>query len=197
MDDALIIFIKNPVAGKVKTRLAKTIGDQAAMEVYLELLDLTQNACNKVDAARYLFYSNHIDRKDNWDEKQYLKHIQIGENLGERMQHAFDFVFNLGHKKIAIIGSDCPQISPSIINTAFKSLDKNDIVYGPSDDGGYYLKAMKKVHSFLFNDLPWSQPELLDEIKAKVEAHKLKLHKLEVLFDVDDTGDFERYKALL
>jgi len=196
MEKAIIIFIKNPEPGKVKTRLAKTIGNQAAMEVYLELLDITQKACNKVDAHKYLFYSNEINRQDQWDEKLYLKHIQIGENLGERMQHAFNFVFNLGHKKVVIIGSDCPQISETIINEAFEQLEKHDIVYGPSNDGGYYLKAMKQVHSFLFDDLPWSQPQLLAEIEKRITNNQLKYSKLKELFDVDNIEDYKRYKAL-
>ena len=137
----LIVFVKTPVIGKVKTRLAKTVGDNKAFDVYKQLVDITEEASLKVQADKHIYFSDVVINSKWVDE---LKFVQEGENLGERMLNAFDYGFKQGYEKIILIGSDLPDISPEIIENGFEKLDKNEVVFGPAEDGGYYLVGMTK-----------------------------------------------------
>lgn len=192
---ALIIFIKNPVLGKVKTRLAKSIGDQKALDIYQHLIKITQTVSLQSTCNRYLFYSDFVDRTDNWPENKFLKHLQIGDDLGQRMQHAFEFVFKLGHSKALIIGSDCPTITAQHLQEAETSLDKNEVAFGPSEDGGYYLLGMKKLIPQLFENQPWSTNVILPNAIDELNKLQLSHHLLPVLNDIDTLEDWEQYKS--
>lgn len=194
MQNALILFVKNPVAGKVKTRLAKSIGAEQALRVYLELLEITKQVALQSDSKRYLYYSEAIDKQDDWDEVHFSKQQQQGDDLGLRMQNAFKQTLVAGHGKVVIIGSDCPFISAELIDSAFKVLDEQDVVFGPAEDGGYYLMGMKKVHPELFEDLPWSTEKLLRITTQRLENIGLSYGLLPELFDVDDLLSYQRYK---
>jgi len=192
---ALIIFIKNPVLGKVKTRLAKSIGDQKALDIYQHLIKITQTVSLQSTCNRFLFYSDFVDRTDNWPENKFLKHLQIGDDLGQRMQHAFEFVFKLGHSKALIIGSDCPTITAQHLQEAETSLDKNEVAFGPSEDGGYYLLGMKKLIPQLFENQPWSTNVILQNAIDELSKLQLSHHLLPVLNDIDTLEDWEQYKS--
>ncbi len=193
VNDALIIFIKNPVKGKVKTRLAKTMGDDEALKIYHQLLQITQTQAKQCKATRYLFYSDEINHKDNWSSLHYLKHIQLGDDLGERMQHAFEFIFKLGHTKAIIIGSDCPTLDTTLLNKALYQLNNNEVVIGPSEDGGYYLLGMNKLHRALFNNMPWSQANLLEQTLSMLKEEKISYFLLPALNDIDTEADWKAY----
>ena len=132
----LIIFVKNPVLGKVKTRLAAGIGEEKALEIYRQLLAITQTAAAKSSCMRHVFYSDEIEN-DSWDDNKFNKHVQEGKTLGDRMNNAFEKVFALRARNAVIIGSDCPQITTEIIDQAFVNLKEKDVVIGPAKDGGY------------------------------------------------------------
>ena len=117
--EALLIFTKNPEAGKVKTRLAATIGDAEALRVYKQLLMHTVSETNFMSADKYVFYADYLDPDDIWNDKRYYKELQHGNDLGERMMNAFASTFRKGYDKIIIIGTDCPSLDQSIINDAF------------------------------------------------------------------------------
>lgn len=191
---ALIIFIKNPLLGKVKTRLAKSIGDEKALAIYRQLLQITYSISLKSNFKKYLFYSNFIDRSDNWPENQFLKHLQIGDDLGQRMQHAFEFVFKLGHSKAIIIGSDCPTITLQHLQNSETALNENEVVFGPSEDGGYYLLGMKKMVSTLFENQPWSSDFLLQNSIEQLKQLNHNYHLLPILNDIDTLEDWEQYE---
>lgn len=193
---ALIIFIKNPVLGKVKTRLAKSIGDQKALDIYQHLIKITQTVSLQSTCNRYLFYSDFVDRTDNWPENKFLKHLQIGDDLGQRMQHAFEFVFKLGHSKALIIGSDCPTITAQHLQEAETSLDKNEVAFGPSEDGGYYLLGMKKLIPQLFENQPWSTNVILQNAIDELKQLQLNYQLLTTLNDIDTLEDWEQYKNI-
>ena len=133
---ALIIFTRNPELGKCKTRLAATIGDESALEIYKYLLQHTAKLSEKVKADKYLFYSESIKREDIWDATIFNKKLQQGNDLGERMENAFTELFELGYEKVIIIGSDLLDLSSDDVNEAFDFLNENDTVIGPAKDGG-------------------------------------------------------------
>jgi len=195
---ALIIFIKNPQLGKVKTRLANSVGDKKALEIYNHLLQITRVVSLQTSSTKYLFYSNFVDRADDWPENKFLKHQQMGDDLGKRMQHAFEFVFKLGHNKAIIIGSDCPTIMAEHLNQASNLLNENNVVFGPSEDGGYYLLGMNKVIPALFENQPWSTDLLLQSSIEQLRQLQFSHYLLPFLNDIDTLEDWDSYcKELL
>ena len=188
---ALIIFVRSPKLGKVKTRLAKEVGDQRALDIYKQLLAHTREQSIKVDAIRLLFYSDEIVH-DEWSEDQFKKSLQVNGDLGDKMLAAFKEALMSCNQAI-IIGSDCPQLNSSIIDEAFDKLENQDIVIGPTYDGGYYLIGMKKIHKDLFLDMTWSTSEVCAETISRISARDLSYSLMPVLSDVDYKEDWDKH----
>ena len=193
MTSMLLIFIKNPRLGHVKTRLARTMGEEAALKTYQILLEKTRQAALGAPLRRLLFYSEQIDPTDAWDGSAFEKRVQTEGDLGARMQHAFEQAFELGAKKVAIIGSDCPELTPAILQSAFDLLDQHDFVLGPTPDGGYYLLGMKQMESAVFQDIAWSTEHVLSQTVVAIAAHQKTHVLLPVLSDIDTEADWRAY----
>ena len=191
-DNALIIFIKNVVHGKVKTRLAKTVGDIQALKIYKALLQHTKEIALATSATRFLFYSNDINSKDDWSSQYFLKFAQQGKALGERMQHAFQLVFQK-HQKVLIIGSDCASLNPAIVQQAFDQLQHFPFVIGPAIDGGYYLLGMNQYQPSLFENIEWSTDQVLASTLQKINALGQSYFLLPELSDIDYEEDWKKY----
>lgn len=185
----LLIFIKNPQKGKVKTRLAEAIGDGRALNVYQELLSITKSVTDSLDCNRQVWYSQFIDQEDQWPSDGYEKRLQRGDDLGARMENAFRHGFEQGYQKVAIIGSDCADLKPAIIQEAFDSLDKYDIVLGPSKDGGYYLLGMTTFCPDLFDEKEWSTSMVLEQTLNQIKNRELSFKLLPTLNDIDTEED--------
>lgn len=197
-DRALIVFIKNPELGKVKTRLANDIGAEKALVIYLHLLNITRNEVLKADADRHLYYNDHIDLTDDWSNEHFTKHLQKNSpDLGDRMYSAFYDVFKKGYKKVLIIGSDCPDISAEIIDQAFKELNNNDVVIGPAKDGGYYLLGMNELEKEYFEGKEWSTSSVREDTIGSVKALGKAYSLLKELRDVDHAEDLTDIKISL
>jgi uncharacterized protein len=191
--EALLIFTKNPEAGKVKTRLAATLGDEAALSIYRQLLLHTVSATEYLPVDKFVFYSNHIGQKDYWSDKNYYKLLQEGNDLGERMKNAFVAAFQKGYNKVVIIGTDCPDLNASVIMNAYVYLEDHDIVIGPASDGGYYLLGIKKLHPRLFEKIDWSTGKVLAQTLKICESSNLSTFLLPELSDIDDENDLKKY----
>jgi hypothetical protein len=188
-DQLLIIFAKVPEKGKVKTRLARTLGEDRALQIYYQLLERTATVTQVLPQQKIVYYSPEIQYNDIWDENHFLKAQQSDGDLGQRMEKAFREGFDGGFRKICIIGSDCYQLSSNIIKQAFRSLDDHDIVTGPAADGGYYLLGMKEIHPLLFKGKRWSTPSVLKDTIADIKKRKLSCFLLPELTDVDTEDD--------
>lgn len=187
--NGLLIFVKNPVEGKVKTRLAKTIGDHNALLIYRALLKHTQTIASEISVSRYLFYDEKIEINDNWLNNLYTKNQQVNGDLGKRMSAAFEHVFSKGVSKAIIIGSDCIELTTEIINNAFELLENNDLVIGPALDGGYYLLGMKTLHNCIFENKSWSTDLLLAETLESLKKENLSVQLVPKLSDIDTETD--------
>lgn len=198
----LLIFIKNPRKGTVKTRLAKTVGDEKAYQVYLKLLKHTLSVAAKVKAERQIWYSSFIEEVDGFGEEpsdrskrsdgsdiQFKKKLQRGGDLGERMANAFKQGFEDELEKIIIIGSDCPGITPQIIEEGFEKLEQNDVVIGPSEDGGYYLIGSNTFIPEIFDGIPWSTENVYSETINLLQKKNLHYSTLLTLNDIDTEAD--------
>lgn len=193
MERALIIMIRNPVKGKVKTRLAKDIGEETALDIYNKLLSYTNAVASEVQTDRFLFYSDVISRSDIFDNSTYKKYVQCNGNLGIRMDYAFSIPFKNEYRKVVMIGSDCPGLTAKHIEQAFVALEENDFVIGPASDGGYYLIGMHKWNRWIFENKNWSTRTLLEETKKDIQSRNGKLTELEILSDIDTVSDLNKY----
>lgn len=188
-ENTLIIFVKNPVPGTVKTRIARTVGDEQAVAVYQHLLRHTQAVVRQLTCRRVVYYGDFVNPDDGWND--YEKQLQSGADLGERMREAFQAQFEQDAGPVVIIGSDCLAITAEHIERAFSALNKADVVIGPATDGGYYLLGMKQLHPFLFDNMPWSQPELRQRTELAIRQNGLTFEQLDELTDIDEWTDYE------
>jgi uncharacterized protein len=190
-NDRLIIFVKNPEIGRVKTRLAKTIGDEQALSIYQKLLLYTKEITKGLNADKSVYYSEHIENNDLWDNMLFSKHLQRGDDLGERMQNAFADAFAQGKERVIIIGSDCLELETYMIKEAFAVLENNDVVLGPAKDGGYYMIGMTAFLPTLFEDKNWSTDDLLMDTILDLKKMNAKYYLLKTLNDIDTIEDLK------
>ena len=190
MPNTLIIFIKNPILGKVKSRLAKDIGKEKALVVYQDLLIKTRQETEKLENVnKLLYYSDFIDERDMWPVDIFEKYLQIQEgDLGKRMQAAFNESIK---GKTIIIGSDCYDLKAEHIQIAFSQLETKDIVIGPANDGGYYLLGMSNFYPQLFEGIDWSTSKVFIQTLEKIRTLNLTVGVLEELVDLDTFKDIK------
>ncbi len=190
---ALIILTKNPELGKVKTRLAKTIGDAKALEVYKKLVLHTCKISESLHVDKFVFYSDRIIVDDVWDNHLFSKALQHGGNLGNRMHAAFEQIFNLGYQSVCIIGSDCYELTSDGIGDAFLQLETSDCVLGPTFDGGYYLLGLNNLQRQLFQNIEWSTETVFDATLAICKKLHLSTSFITKLNDVDVENDVPKH----
>ncbi|HAH52103.1 MAG TPA: glycosyltransferase [Balneola sp.] len=191
----VIVFVKNTISGKVKTRLAKTIGKDEALRVYLRLLAITKEEVSKVRAEKEVWYAWEVSENDIWDENYFKKKVQIEGDLGEKMKDAFKKSFDSGGEKIVLIGSDCPTLTNEVLEQAFNELNTSDVVFGPSEDGGYYLIGMSSYNPEVLEGIDWSTEKVMEQTEAKAKHIGIKLTKLKYLNDIDTEQDWKEYLA--
>ena len=189
----LIIFTRNPELGKVKTRLAKDVGDKNALSIYKTLLQKTEQTVSNTIYDKAIYYSKSISTNDIWDDNVYRKYKQEGSNLGERMFNSFTNAFNQNYDKVLIIGSDLFHLKAQHIDKAFDALNKHDFVLGPAHDGGYYLLGMKSLYSSVFKNKNWGTSTVFIETMNDLKDQSVYL--LETLNDIDVYDDLKRIKA--
>lgn len=194
---ALGIFVKNLIPGTYKTRLAAEAGTEDTEKIYRKLLEITGEISTKFPGAVSVFFNKQLPDKG---ESQYFPSdryfIQKGRDLGEKMYRGFELLLR-SHQKAIVIGSDCPVLKRNHLSEAVRALDKCDLVLGPAEDGGYYLIGMKKPHRFLFKDIKWSSPAVLEDTLQFARAKNLNYHLLEILYDVDRLADWQRYREYI
>ena len=195
---ALIIFARYPELGKVKTRLAKTLGNEKALSIYKELLLHTHSITKDISPDKFVFLAEPELGKDfpvwNYPINSFTIRIQEGNTLGERMLHAFQALFADGYDDVCIIGSDCIALTQINITDAFSQLTYHDAVIGPSEDGGYYLLGMKKPHAMLFENKEWSTDNVFASTIEDLRLMQLSFHLLPVLSDIDTEEDWLAYQ---
>jgi rSAM/selenodomain-associated transferase 1 len=182
--NTLLVMARPPEKGKVKTRLAAAIGEEKTLLIYEVLLQKVRDITNHVDATIELFWTN---LPYPTDFASLSNHIQIEGDLGNKMQSAFAKISASSH--MVMIGTDCYDLGADRIQSAFDALDHADVVLGPAMDGGYYLIGMNCIHATLFEDMPWSTPELLETTIIRMRSEHLAFILLPTLRDIDEVAD--------
>lgn len=190
---ALLIFTRNPELGKVKTRLAKTLGDENALNIYNFLLNHTVEITKNLNVDKYVFYSEAIHRNDIWNSDFFRKKLQSGSDLGKRMKNAFSEIFTMGYDKVVIVGSDIFDLDKNDIDAAFEALQSNQYVIGPASDGGYYLFGMKELNPEVFQNKNWGTNTVLKDTLENLKDKNYVL--LEERNDVDYYEDIKNVDA--
>jgi hypothetical protein len=199
--DVLLIFLKNPIEGKVKTRLSKETGDQKALNIYKKLVDLTLSAGNSALFNTRLVYSDFVPDIYPWDYlpgASFETFLQIQEkDLGRRMETALKAALKQ-FQKVVLIGSDCPEISTAIIQEAFHALSDHSFVVGPANDGGFYLIGITEWRDLLFDQITWSTDGVYNKLVSNAANLGYSVFdQLPTLTDVDDLEDLKKVEYLL
>lgn len=192
MKKALAMFAKSPLPGQVKTRLTPPLTPNECADLYRRMLLDTVSRVGTLSADPFICYHG----EDRFFHRHF-PHIpllpQEGEDLGTRLENAFDALDSRGYANRVVIGTDAPDLPLSYIEEAFRLLEQgSDAVFGPAEDGGYYLVALRSGYGGLFRDIPWSGPEVLEKSLEKAAQGGLKVSLLPVWYDVDSFEDLNR-----
>ena len=187
----IIIFVKAPRPGFVKTRLAAAIGNEAACGAYRQLAETVVANLAPLPHTELRFTPDDAENEiAHWLSDDWTAHPQGEGDLGERMHRAF----TEAKGPAIIIGSDCPQVELSDLRTAAKTLQARDAVIGPATDGGYWLIGLNAPCPALFENIKWSTSDVLPKTLEKANEAGLSVQLLRELTDVDTGEDWERWK---
>lgn len=188
--NALVVMLKAPVAGKVKTRLAQSLGKKDAAMLYRCFIHDTFSRISTLDGVDII--AAYAPRNLEHAIRKLLPQrtvliLQKGKDLGERLANIFSQLFSAGYKKIPIIGTDSPDLPIEYIKKSFALLKgKTELVLGPAEDGGYYLIAMSRERKEIFENIPWSTDAVFEKTMEKAKKAGLKSAILPRWYDVDD-----------
>jgi rSAM/selenodomain-associated transferase 1 len=193
----LIIFAKNPVLGKVKTRLAATVGDVRALDIYGQLVAHTQATTQPLAVDKVVFYTDFVDNTDGWHNHIYQKQLQtLSPDLGARMLHAFEWAQAQGYGRIGIIGTDCAELTTQILQDAFDNLQHFEACVGAAHDGGYYFLGTNGVIKNIFENKQWSTETVFDNTINDLKMLDKSHHLLPALSDIDNETDWLRFEQI-
>jgi rSAM/selenodomain-associated transferase 1 len=194
--ELLIVFVKAPRAGQVKTRLAGEIGTEAACAAYRRLVEELIQGLHPVANVELRFTPDSARTEiQPWLTKAWTAVPQGMGDLGARLERAFDEAFAAGARRVVVIGSDCPEVMASDITAAWRALRSSDAVIGPATDGGYWLIGLRAPQRTLFRGMSWSTDGVLAETSKRAAVAGLAVHRLRELGDVDTAADWRRFLA--
>jgi rSAM/selenodomain-associated transferase 1 len=194
MDERLLVFVKAPRPGAVKTRLAKTIGAAAAAAAYRQLVATLLNQLHDLGGVEVCFSPDDAAGEvRHWLKDGWSCTPQGEGDLGRRMHSAFQRAFYAGAKRVVIIGSDCPAIGVGDIREAWGGLQTHDVVLGPAADGGYWLIGLRQPQPDLFGDVCWSTDNVFEETLRRAQRAGLSVQLLRELADVDTDLDWRAF----
>ena len=197
--DILIIFVKYPTPGLVKTRLAKSIGDKKAAALYRLFVEVILKRTNAKSFTRIIFYTpvKKEERMRAWLGKKLEMFPQRGRNLGLKLTDAFAFAFKRGARRVIAIGTDSPTLNKDLITKAFSKLKKVECVIGPALDGGYYLIGLSHFNPGIFRGVRWGTNKVLEKTQDKLQKFGLEYMFLNPEPDIDSFEDLCLFKQRL
>jgi len=191
-EQVLLVFLKEPVAGQVKTRLIPPLSPQEAAAIYAAMAEtVLESVCNL--GVKVVPCLARGGAGGEWSERVLSPYEvvirQQGKTLGERLRNAFARAFEMGYGRIVCVGTDSPLVPREWLRGAFAALRENEMVLGPCTDGGYYLLGLRRPVGDLFRNIPWSSAHVLRRTTQRAERLGLRLSLLPPWFDVDEFRD--------
>jgi rSAM/selenodomain-associated transferase 1 len=193
--NSIVIFVKYPAPGKVKTRLGAQIGYRLAADLYHLFIDQTLEIARRAEADNIYIAYEPKERSDDFEKlvpDGFNCFPQHGQDLGQRMLNAFEYVLNQNSNKVIILGSDSPTLPVHIVKDAFTRLAAFDLVLGPAEDGGYYLIGVKRPYQGIFDNIEWSSPSVLQNTLERASELGIHYSLLPQWYDVDTLADLRR-----
>ncbi len=189
----ICLMLKAPQKGRVKTRLAKKVGNTTALEIYQRLVEhqLRQLPRRWPKQIHYTPRSA-LAKMEAWLGKGYHYIPQCNGDLGKRMVHAMKDAFKNNASSVMFLGGDCPYITKTVLEEAKAALERVDIILGPAKDGGYYLIGLRRVEPKLFCNIDWGEAQVFSQTIQRIQSLGLKYQKLKLLEDVDDLQTWDR-----
>jgi rSAM/selenodomain-associated transferase 1 len=191
----VVMMLKAPVEGEVKTRLAASTGKEMALRIYRMLVERQMREIP--DGWNLEVFYTPVERKElmeQWLGPSVELHLQGGEGLGNRLHYAVDAAFFRNGGKVIAIGGDCPGLTSEVLQRAGEALEEADVVLGPATDGGYTLIGMKEFHPELFAGISWGTDRVLKETITRLKKDNHRFSLLEEQEDVDEYDSWLRAK---
>ncbi|RMG72765.1 MAG: glycosyltransferase [Nitrospirae bacterium] len=192
--DALIVFAKAPKEGLCKSRLIPWLGKKGATKIYKKVLEETLHNLSKLKEKEIFIFYTPRGHRSYFSQYARRVFLQRGRGLGQRMFNAFKRVFSMGYERVVLVGSDIPGLTEEITEEAFRVLAEKDLVFGPSEDGGFYLVGMRSPVEGLFEGVPWSSPVTLEVTLKRAKEGGLSVGFSSTLSDLDTIGDYLRLR---
>jgi hypothetical protein len=190
----LIVFVKAPRPGFVKTRLARGLGLDAACQAYRQLVGAVLKRMAPLSEVELRFSPDDAEPEIRpWVRPGWTARPQGDGDLGQRMQAAFAEAFAVGAQRVALIGSDCPEITSGDVRQAWRELATYDVVLGPAIDGGYWLIGLKTPQPALFENVPWGSESVLAETLQRAKTAQLRVQLLRILTDIDSQAQWRQW----
>ena len=191
----LLIFVKEPVPGQVKTRLAAEIGADAACQVYQRCVERTLERLSilRNEITLCVEPADSTDRIRMWLGSAWPVLTQRGTTLGERLTDAIGRTVTEGVHRIVVIGTDSPWLDHMRIEEAFSAIERADLVLGPTVDGGYYLVGLPKSAPGFFSGISWSTNQVLNQTLANARTLGMTVALLPEGYDIDRLTDLQRW----
>jgi rSAM/selenodomain-associated transferase 1 len=194
-NQSLGLFVRHPVPGKVKTRLATELGETLAAEIYSAFIADLADRFRGITAERILcFCPDSAESRQYFQSiagKEYRLWLQPDADLGMRMQRFFEDHICGADRRAVIIGSDSPTVPRDYVEQAFAALRGADCVLGPATDGGFYLIGMRGRAWPVFSGIDWSTVRVLDQTVQRLRDCEARLALLPVWYDVDTRDDWQ------
>lgn len=194
--EQLIVFVKAPRIGSVKTRLAKTLGPTEACDAYKQLVAAVLRGISGIKQTELRFSPD--DAREEiapWLREDWTAQPQGEGDLGARLTRAFAEAFARGAERVVIIGSDCADVKSSDIRTAWRELKNSQLVVGPALDGGYWLIGLRAPQPELFREITWSTDAVLGQTLQRAKSLGLRIQLLRILSDVDTEEDWRKFSG--
>jgi uncharacterized protein len=193
----IIVFVKAPYPGQVKTRLGKSVGDHQTVQLYRRFTEDVLDTVESLDIRSLIFFAPATEKTflSDWLGEHRSYFPQQGSHLGERMAAAFRHSFSLGYEQVLILGSDSPDLPGSFLADALEALQQQQAVIGPSEDGGYYTLGFtpSTFCPAVFGPLPWSTPQVYSQTLAILKEHSCPVSVLPPWTDIDTLADLRQF----
>ena len=190
------LFLKAPILGAVKTRLAESLGDEGALMAYCELVEFLLKRISETTVHVH-YTPDPVSLMEKWLGTDYTYLGQTGEGLGDRLTHSMELEFGAGCEKLIFLGGDCPWVDQAHLDQAFAALERHDVVIGPATDGGYYLIGIKQRRPELFSGIDWGTDSVCEATLSICEREGLSVAMLQEETDVDDLDGWQKAKAFM